>query len=291
MANPDDKPRSNGSYRHPPAKLVATLRQALAPWQLWASPRYYGLERLPEEKPLWFVGNHTLMAAYDVPFLVLALWDRYGQMVRGLSDQFHFKVPVWREFLSYWGWVKSCRESAEQLLREGELILNFPGGGREVAKNAEDLYLLHWKDRSGFARIAVEHGCTLVPFSMVGADDAWDIRLDAARVLASPVGPLLRRLGVPRDMLLPVVSGVGPTIIPRPDRLYFHIAEPIPTAHLQHRANDEAVIFEVREQVREAVEGGLTFLLSERRRDPGRTLLGRLRTGQWAGWGLARGPK
>ncbi len=284
-------PPTNGSYQHPTAQLVATLRQAFAPWQLWSSPRFYGLDRLPDEKPLWFVGNHTLMAAYDVPFLVLALWDRYGQMVRGLADPFHFKVPLWKHFLRYFGVMKSCRESAGQLLREEQLILNFPGGGREVAKNREELYLLHWKDRSGFARIALQHGCTLVPFSMVGADDAWDIHLDAAQVLASPVGPLLRGLGVRRDMMLPVVTGVGPTIIPRPDRLYFHIAEPIPTAHLQHRAGDEAVIFEVREQVREAVEGGLAFLLKERRRDPGRTLLGRLRTGQWTGWGLAKGPR
>lgn len=250
-------------------------------WELWASPRFYGLERLPAEPPLLFVGNHTLMAAYDVPFLALLVWDRYGKFVRGLSDHLHFRVPLWRDFMTYFGAVAGTRQTCGRLMQQGEVLLTFPGGGREVAKGRGEQYQLHWRDRVGFARAAVEHGCTIVPFSMVGADDAWDIAVGADQLLDSAVGPLLKRLGLDRERMMPVVFGLGPTIVPRPDRLYFHFSEPVSTDHLRGRQAEDDFVFEVRDQVREAVEEGIRFLQAERARDPGRTLPGRIRTGEW----------
>jgi len=221
------------------------------------------------------------MAAYDVPFFVFELWDRYGKLVRGLADHMHFQIPLWRSLMRYFGVVAGTRETCGHLMRQGELLLTFPGGGREVAKSRGEQYRLHWRGRTGFARLAVEHGCTIVPFSMVGADDAWDVAVGADQMLDSAVGPLLKRLGLDRQHMMPLVFGVGPTIVPRPDRLYFHFGEPVRTDHLGGRYTDDELVLDLRDRVREAVEEGIRFLLDERERDPGRTLSGRIRNGEW----------
>lgn len=259
---------------------VRLLRKALWGWQLWSSPRFYGLDRLPDEKPLIFVGNHTMMGAYDVPFMVLAVWDRYGKILRGLADPVHFRIPGWRYAMRRWGALPSTRENYVRLIAEGDLILNFPGGGREVSKSKGERYQLHWQRRLGFARLAVEFGCTIVPFSMVGADDAWDIVMDADQILESPLGDYLRRKNIRRDQILPWVAGVGGTIVPRPGRLYFNIGTPIRTEHLKGQHGDTNVVLGIRDQAQQAVEEGIAFLRSEREQDPGRTLWGRIRSGQ-----------
>ena len=42
--------------------------------------------------------------------------------------------PVWRRLLSNLGTVNGTRENTRQLLVDGEAVLVFPGGGREVAR-------------------------------------------------------------------------------------------------------------------------------------------------------------
>jgi hypothetical protein len=100
-------------------------------------------------------------------------------------------------------------------------ILVFPGGAREVFKRKGEQYRLLWGKRTGFAHLAIEHGYAIVPFSAVGAEDAFDILIDAEELLASPIGPLnpsarssgrRRRAGRARDRS---------TMLPRPERFYF----------------------------------------------------------------------
>jgi 1-acyl-sn-glycerol-3-phosphate acyltransferase len=158
-------------------------------------------------------------------------------------------------------------------MRAGESILVFPGGAREVFKRKGERYRLRWANRMGFARLAIEHGYPIVPFAAVGADDCYQIVLDAGelRRLLPAVRLLPRAAELP-----PLVRGLGPTAIPRPQRFYFHFAPPIETTRLRGRERDAMAVFGVREEVREALEAGLELLLAKRRRDPRRRLLPRL---------------
>ena len=85
----------------------------------------------------------------------------------------------------------------------------FPGGAREVFKRRGEKYALIG-ERTGFARLAIECGYPIVPFSAVGAEDVYDIVLDAedttllaAWAASAAVGAAVRRHSV-------VVRGVGP---------------------------------------------------------------------------------
>jgi 1-acyl-sn-glycerol-3-phosphate acyltransferase len=263
----------------PGSVAIAAARTLLSPWRWLTTPRFYGLENLPADRPLLLAGNHTVMGVLDVPVMLLGLQEHRGVRVRPLGDHIHFAIPGWRDLLRLFGTVEGTPEACRALMRAGESILVFPGGGREVFKRKGEKYRLQWGNRLGFVRLAIEHGYPIVPLAAVGAEECYDILVDAGDLLRFV--PPLRWL--PRtDEIPPLVRGLGPSVIPRPERFYFHFGQPIETAHLRGLEANERVCVAVRDQVRGAIETGIGFLLSQRERDPERGLFARLR-GRLAG--------
>lgn len=261
------------AFPPPPPELDRVLR-LLRPLERLHSPVFTGWPNVPDRGPLLFVGNHTVLGVVDVPFLFAALWKERRIFLRALGDHEHFRVPGWRDFLTRFGVVDGTRENCAALFEAGESVLVFPGGAREVFKRKGEKYQLIWKERTGFARMAIRHGVPIVPFAALGVEDAVDILVDADDLLSTAPGRAIRRLGIREDLLPPIVRGVGPTPLPRPERFYFRFEPPILTAGL---SEDEAAIWSVREQTRAAIEHGLDALQALRASDPGRTLPGRVR--------------
>lgn len=257
----------------PDPRDLDRLLAAGAPFARLAAPYFEGLERIPETRPLLFVGNHTLYGVLDVPFLFGELWRSRRIFPRALGDHVHFAVPGWRELLTRLGVVDGTRENCAALMRAGEAILVFPGGAREVGKRKGEHYRLQWKERLGFARLAAAHGCTIVPFSAVGADDCYDIVLDGDDFLRTPLGRAARRLGLREDAMMPLARGAFGTPLPRPERFYFHFGQPIA---VEADPRDEAAVRAVRDRTRTAVEDGLARMLAVRAADPDRPLHRRL---------------
>jgi 1-acyl-sn-glycerol-3-phosphate acyltransferase len=253
---------------------LAAARLLLAPWQVLTAPRFYGLEHVPADRPVMVVANHTVMGVLDVPFLVLELYERRGVFLRALGDHLHFRVPLWRDLLVHFGTVDGTRANCRALMRARESLLVFPGGGREVFKHKGERYRLIWKERIGFARLAIEFGYPIVPVAAVGAEECYDILLDADELRRGPLGPLLERLAPRPDEIPPLVAGLGP--LPRPQQFYFHVGRPIETAALAGRHRDDTVCFALRERARRAVMRGIRWLRAERRHDPDRALRARL---------------
>ncbi|MBI5311264.1 MAG: acyltransferase family protein [Actinobacteria bacterium] len=235
-------------------------------------PKFYGIERAGGE-PALFVGNHTVYGVIDVPFMIAELWKTHGLAIRSLGDHRHWSVPLWREFLEAFGAVRGTREITAELMRRGEPILVFPGGAREVNKRRGEQYRLIWKNRTGFARLAIEHGYPVVPFAAVGGEEVYKVLIDANNPVYGGASKLVER--ITGDWSLPSIArGLGPTLLPRPQRLYFWFGEPIDSAVYAGRG--EAGIRGLRDEVKLAVEGGIEFLLAEREADPGRDLIPRL---------------
>jgi 1-acyl-sn-glycerol-3-phosphate acyltransferase len=240
-------------------------------------PRFDGYEHLPADGRYLLVGNHTTLGLFDVPFLVLDIHRRTGVLVRSLGERQHFRVPLWRDLLAHFGTIDGTRENTRKLLDAGEPVLVFPGGGREVARHRGDHYPLVWRERIGFARLALEFGYPVVPFSMIGVDDMWDVVLDADDALYAPARALARRLDIDPELLFPVVRGLGPTPLPRPQRIYGRLAEQIDAREFGSSWEDTNGARALRDEVRKAVQKGIASLQAERRRDPARKLGPRLR--------------
>ncbi len=251
------------------------LASILLPLSRIAQPRFFGMEHIPTDGSL-LAGNHTLYAFLDLPFMLAEIWRRRAIAVRSLGENAHYAIPLWRDLLTACGMVRGTRENVRALMDDRATVLVFPGGAREVNKRRGEKYQLMWKERLGFARLAIEHGYPIVPFAAVGAEEMLDIVIDENNPAYAHFTDLVRKLtGWPMQ---PLVHGVGPTLLPHPERLYFWFGEPIETTCLKGRNEDDRAAHAIRDEVKGAVVEGIAFLLAEREADPRRELRRRLMT-------------
>jgi 1-acyl-sn-glycerol-3-phosphate acyltransferase len=259
------------------------LQRIAAPLRRLLSPVAIGMEHVPREGALLLTGNHTVYGLLDIPMLALELFEKTGRFVRGLGDHNHFALPIWRDVLHRLGAVRGTRENCAALFRRGEAVLVFPGGGREVMKRKGEKYKLIWKERVGFARLAIEYGVPIVPFASVGVEEMFEIVADAADILRSPVGELLRVLGVTTqpwfrhgEIIPPIARGAGPVGLPRLERQYFLFGPAIETRRLRGRHADPAACLALRREVQSAIEMQIADLRAVQAADPERYPIQRL---------------
>ena len=251
----------------PSAADMARLDALMAPLRALFRPSFDGWANLPRERPLLFVGNHTLYGVIDSPHLLLEVYKREGLLLRGLGDHAHWAIPGWRELLSRFGAVDGTPEVCSAVFGAGGSVLVFPGGAREAFKKNDERYRLLWGERLGFARLAIEHRVTIVPFAAVGADEIFGETVDRDALMTGPLGGTLEALRIRPDLLMPLPRIWGPDGAPRPQRLYFRFCPPVATRQFGGVVSDEAAV-EVREQTRAAIEAGIGGLMRLREADP-----------------------
>ena len=252
---------------------VSSMNRALRVANAYFSPVFLGLDKLDLSKPALWVGNHTLYGLLDVPLMSSHLYREHGVFLRGLGDRGHFAVPGWSKLLVNAGMVLGTPENCAALMQTGQHVLVFPGGGREVMRRKGEDYQLIWKKRTGFARLAIEHGYDIIPFGSLGADENFEILLDAKDISSSRLWKLLdgylklneRTRG--GDMIPPLARGIGASLVPRPQRFYFGFGKRISTARLQGKSEDAKRVWALREKVARSIEAQLDMLTAYREQD------------------------
>lgn len=229
-------------------------------------PQFIGLDHISPMDPALLVGNHTIYGMLDGPLLFEKLYESKGIVLRSLGDHMHFKVPFWRDILRQGGAVPGTRDNCARLMEAGEHILVYPGGGREVAKRKGEKYKLTWKTRTGFCYMAIKYQYPIIPVASLGADDAFDVVLDAYDFMRTPIASsilnnkLVRRQTYNGDLLMPLAKGIGPTLIPRPEKFYFSLGTPIDTRPYAGQENDKERVWHLRYQVMQSLERELDKL-------------------------------
>jgi hypothetical protein len=94
-----------------PERSMEALGTLLTPWRWVTSPVFAGLDHVPEDRPVLFVANHTLMGMLDVPLLMSGLWEKKKICVHSLGDRLHFKLPGWRDLVQSFGVIEGSREN------------------------------------------------------------------------------------------------------------------------------------------------------------------------------------
>lgn len=253
---------------------LRTMARVTALQRRYFAATLEGAENVDPQRPGLFVGNHALMGVLDSPLFVYELYRQTGVFPRSLGDHFHFPTPVWGKLVTRFGAVPGTRENCRRLMESGQHVLVFPGGAREVAKRRDEINKLVWKKRTGFVYMAIEQGFDIIPFASLGCDEAYDIVYDGddfangwlgKRLLGNDKVNSLMRGG---DLFMPLVKGIGPTLLPKAEPFHFSIGKPIPTAHLQGQENDPAVLWQLREQVSDAITGMLSSMDEARKAQP-----------------------
>lgn len=250
--------------------LEKSVNKGLKLHHWYFAPLFFNTEKLTNQKPALYVGNHTLYGLTDAPLLWDYLQKEHDIQLRALGDRIHFKVPVWRSVLGKYGAVEGTPENCRELMQNGESILVFPGGAREVFKRKNEEHQLIWKQRTGFARMAIEHGYDIVPFAVLGGDHCFDIAFDADDIQNNRAANwILKKFNLENKTrdgeILPTIStGVAKLPIPRPERLYFSFGDRISTLDTPKGKQGE---WDIRERVAESIETQLLELEQYRQQD------------------------
>jgi 1-acyl-sn-glycerol-3-phosphate acyltransferase len=186
--------------------VIAPLARGL---RLWYRPRVHGLDRVPRDRPVVYVGKHprTWLYLETVLLGLLAFWEGDRPAFRPMEKQgtsLH-RLPGVRWLRRHVGAIEASQAAGLAALRGGESVLLFPGGARELYGPRDRVA---WGGRTGFARIAARAGAPVVPFAIAGADAQHPLRVS-----------LPGRRGARRSLWLPLV--------PLPVRLDYHFGAPM----------------------------------------------------------------
>jgi len=237
---------------------VASMERVFGLYQMLLIPEVHGAERIPAlphgNQPLLFVCNHAL-GGIEMPIFILQIYKKTGIFVRGLSDHIHFAVPVWENILRYFGAIDGTREHCEFLMSERHPLLVYPGGGQEVFKKKTDKpYSLLWKERTGFAKLAISHNYTIIPCCTVGTEDMLGILQDV------PVGWFRK------DFSIPIITPPPPNKV---QKIYIWFGDPISTEKYG-KNTDQKNAEELRDVTRDAILRGISEMQERQKQDPER---------------------
>ncbi|WP_099252080.1 lysophospholipid acyltransferase family protein [Mycobacterium sp. shizuoka-1] len=262
---------------HPPRvralkRVLGAVADGMDPViDLWR-PYLDGLDNLPADGRFLLVGNHTQMGSAEAFLIPYAVRRQIGVRVRPLADrQFGQMRGLPGDLLAAYGGVVGAPETATELMRHDETVLVFPGGGREIPKFKGEEYTLRWQGRSGFARIAIANGYPIVPAGLVGGDDVYRSLTTRDSAWGRFSQAMSSRFSGRDDIAMPLLRGIGPTLIPRPERMYLRFGTPIDTT-TPVGIDAAGWAEEVKQRTQAALEQILDDLLALRETDPYRGL-------------------
>jgi 1-acyl-sn-glycerol-3-phosphate acyltransferase len=260
-------------------RAIFTVADRLDPVVDWCKPYVDGLDNLPRDGRFLLVGNHTSFGIGEIVLIPYVVHRELGVRVRGLAyrglaDQRGLSADL----AAAAGAVVGNQDNGAELMRHGETLLVFPGGGREMPKFKGEEYQLFWEGRSGFARLAIAHDYPIIPVGLVGGDEVFHSLIARDSTWAQAGRLFTKHVLRQPEVNIPLIRGLGPTLIPRPQRMYLRFGRPIETSRPAETPADmwEAT---VKQRAQSALEAVLSDLQNLRDADPFRNLspLGRPR--------------
>lgn len=253
-------------------RLVEATADGIWPAIDLTRPYVDGTENLPRDGRFILVGNHTQTGMAEAWLTCLSVRRITGTRVRPLTERGMGSMPgPIGDVLAACGGVVGTPENATKLMENNETVLVFPGGGRELGKFKGEEYQLKWEGRAGFARVAIANDYPIVPVGHVGGDDIYHSVVERDSFLGRLTEKVGQAITGKADMTMPLTRGIGPTLIPSPQRMYLRFGQPINTRQPTGVTDDDWVST-VKASTQTALENILRELQDIRSEDPFRQL-------------------
>jgi len=266
----DNEPSGVGSYRDP--EFLRVARPILERYASWFRPEVRGFDRVPEQGPMLVVGNHSGgQLPPDVPVLLTAWWRERGEEepIYTLMHSLFLGLPGIGPLMSKAGAIEAGPEAAEEILRSGAILVDYPGGDHEVFRPWQERNTIDFGGRKGFVRLALRTQVPVVPTVSVGAHESLVV-LSRGEGLAKLFG-LDKRF---RVSVLPLVLGPpfgivpgGIPTVPLPAKITVELLDPIDWSeqHGPEAADDPDVVDACYEELTTTMQDALDRLAAERR--------------------------
>ena len=224
-----------------------------------------GLELMPKAGGALVVANHSGgMFTPDVLIFAPAFYDKFG-FDRPVYTLAHYGVFIANigDWLRRVGVIEASRENAAKALRDGAVVLVFPGGDYDSYRPTFTENVIDFNGRTGYVKTAIETGVPIVPMVSIGGQET--------QLFLARGDSIARRLGLKRARIeiLPIsfgfpfgLSAILPPNLPLPAKVVTRVLEPI---DITEQFGEDPDVDEVDLHVRAVMQKGLDELARERR--------------------------
>lgn len=189
-----------------------------------------GLQNIPGRGPSLLLMNHGVLP-FHAFILIYEIFSRRDILVRSLTADFLFEIPLLREMLLKGGAVRANHKNAERLLKEGHVVTVAPGGIYEALVTRPWMKRIPWERRFGFAEVACQAKVPIIPTYCHGINETY---LNSKFLLRRRI-KLLEKY----RFSLPLFFGIG--LLPFPVKLTHVIGRPISTKARRGEAMEKRV--------------------------------------------------
>ncbi|CAN5531160.1 1-acyl-sn-glycerol-3-phosphate acyltransferase [soil metagenome] len=234
---------------------------------LWFRGEVRGMGRVPEDRPVLLVGNHSGgNLTPDTIVFTLAFYTYFGveRRFHQLAHNLVLASPF-GPMLRRYGTVAASHENARTALEAGAAVLVYPGGDWEVHRPSWQSDRVDFAGRKGFVRLAMEAGVPIVPVVSVGGQETALFLSHGQRLSrALRLDHLFRLKVLPISLALPWIVNVGDFLghVPLPAKITIQVLEPI---DLRDRYGRDPDPDEVYRDVTTSMQATLDELAAERR--------------------------
>lgn len=216
-----------------------------------------GLEYVPRSGKGVLVGMHRGFMPFDGVMALNLLVQKTGRFPRFLTHPGLLKFPFLANFMTKLGGVVACQESAERVLKSGELLGIFPEGIHGAFISYRQAYKLRGFGRDAFVKLALRHRAPIIPFVTVGSAEIFPI-----------FGKIKSRLWTRYSdwPFIPITPTFPLLPVPLPSKWHTQFLPPVSVEQYPPEAADDPVVvkaisLKVRTRMQEAVDN----MLSRRR--------------------------
>jgi 1-acyl-sn-glycerol-3-phosphate acyltransferase len=261
---------SSAAGRREVAKWDPGFTRQIANWVGPVIKRYFraevrDIESIPKAGGALVVSNHSGgMFTPDVLIFAPAFYEKFG-FDRPVYTLAHYGVFIANvgDWLRRAGVIEASRENAAKALRDGAVVLVFPGGDYDSYRPTLTENVIDFNGRTGYVRTAVETGVPIVPMVSIGGQET--------QLFLARGDSIARRLGLKRARveILPIsfgfpfgLSAVLPPNVPLPSKIVTRVLQPIDVVE---EFGEDPDIEEVDLHVRAVMQKALDELAHERR--------------------------
>jgi 1-acyl-sn-glycerol-3-phosphate acyltransferase len=250
-----------------PDYILDTLPRMWLLATLWFRGEVRGLGNIPEEGGVLLVGNHSGgNMTPDTMVLSLAFSTYFGveRVFHQLAHNLVLSAPG-LGFLRRYGTVAASHENARVALRQGAVVLVYPGGDYEVHRPSWQRHRVDFDGRKGFIRLALEEDVPIVPVVAVGGQEtALFLTRGEGLARSLRLDRMFRLKVLPISLAIPWGLNVGDLLghLPLPAKITVEALAPI---HLRQEFGPEPDVDEVYDHIVRQMQDTLEALAAERR--------------------------
>lgn len=143
-------------------------------WQIhgriWHGYEIRGLENIPESGPALIIFYHGALPV-DIYYVMSNIFFRKNRILQIVAAYFLFKVPGLQIVLDAAIAIPGSLQDCLDVLKEGNLLSIAPGGTFESQFSHQ--YNLLWKNRLGFAKLALDAKVPIIPMFTENVREAY----------------------------------------------------------------------------------------------------------------------